>query len=494
MNSTVAESPFTLGVKAGLRRYPGVYAICRDLVYLSYALRLGLWRALLGLPDRVVSLGRQQIFTWEAPFPAFSQSEQLADWLQARGIQVHQGRYALYLPPQDRLEGLIPAIVQSYPDNCGFKILKDLRHPLRANYLQGNSEIQAVRARLTGSPQDQLITANYLHSLKIGPRAWDVCCWFAEGTDYSVFVVDHVAGQMACDRKCAEFLANLKELTRSSFLRIPVPAWETKKDFRNPDCAGNLLLPLASSLPQYIDFQNFRLRHPVDWTKRVVDCARREVQRAEPPGNIHRLDAPAIKEIHKRWELVETTLRRSEIDVQNRLVMDWGCGMGWMLQKALASGAAWALGWDDSPCAAHAEPMLFSLGATRFHIQAAGSQPGYSRMDDVPAYLRPLLHDSVVLCPLIAVDSGILQDLERIPWRAIVCHGHPAEHEGDLLDRVRHIDPHGLRCAATATLSPRNSQPWRIVVLVRGHLRSANAIRHQFSCQSIAASRSGRDA
>ena len=481
MSSPGLESPWTFAVKTRLRHYPWAFSMCRDLGYLGYALRLGLWRAVLGLPDRVESFGRQEVITWEMPFPAFSQAEHLAEWLQARGIQVKEGKYALYIPPQERLDDVLPSIAQFYPDNSGFKVLKNLRHPSRANYLYGSPEMQFLRARLTGSPQDQLITANYLHVLDIGPRAWDVCCWFADGTYYSVLVLVHIAGRTACHRNCADFLARLKELTRSSFLRIPVPAWETKRDFRNPDCAGNLLLPPGSSRPQYVDFQNFRLRHPLDWTRRIVQRAGREVAQdeTEPSGRESGVEHPAIRfdgsameEINKRWKLVKATLERCGIDVNNRLVMDLGCGLGWMLQKALASGAAWALGWDDPRNAAHAEPMLFSLGATRFHILNGPLRPGHRLKDDVPGNLRPLLNESVLLCPAAAANSGIWQDLTKTPWRAIICHGHSAQREEDLRDRLRHIDPRGL-CPVTAALLQRNSQSWRIAIAIRGDLQAA---------------------
>jgi hypothetical protein len=112
---------------------------------------------------------------------------------------------------------------------------------------------------LIGTPHDQLITANYMWSLGLGPKVWGLTCWESQGAVCTVFVVEHVSGRPPRAEECTEFLQRLTELNERSRLRVLIPRWQDNPDFAPPNCNGNLIYSEALGRAQYVDFQNFGL-------------------------------------------------------------------------------------------------------------------------------------------------------------------------------------------------------------------------------------------
>src|SRR5262249_39112246 len=168
------------------------------------------------------------------------------------------------------LGDLIPEIVNFYPPGCGFKVLKNFGRPRQTEYLVKDRTPFFFIGRLVGEPQDQLVLANYMHSLDLGPRVWDLACWKGQGKYYTVFVVDHVCGDYPTTEQCLAFLDRLTQLNTDSHLRILLPNWEKNEDFTPPDCNANLIYSNKLRRVQYIDFQSFCLTGFDAWLNEVV--------------------------------------------------------------------------------------------------------------------------------------------------------------------------------------------------------------------------------
>ena len=233
-------------VKQLLRATPATYKAAEVLyensLFAHHIVAQGLGRMALHGPRRAAALpARQDVITWTVPFPAWPGHQELIDWLRAHGVLVREGGHTIYVPPQDALRRLIAPIVDFYPPGSGFKILKDCRPPERARYLHKHRRTLPLLSRMIGTPIDQLVPANDLCSAGLGPRVWDVAAWASGDSRCTVFVVAHVSGRPATSGECSAFLARLRDVQRSTALRVLIPDWERNEDFRSPDCNGNLL-------------------------------------------------------------------------------------------------------------------------------------------------------------------------------------------------------------------------------------------------------------
>ena len=118
--------------------------------------------------------------------------------------------------------------------------------------------------------------------------------------------------------------------------------------------------------------------------------------------------------------------------MQGRVVLDIGCNAGLMLYSALGEGAVWAMGWDRPQITDAAQQLLFSLGASRFHLQDADINPAYPLYEDIPEHIKGSLAESVVFYFSVRQHIGLLEDLQQIPWRVLLYEGHQGEKLEDV--------------------------------------------------------------
>ena len=215
--------------------YKTAEAVYENSMLLRHILQQGLGASAIGhrVPQSRAR-ARQSVTTWRVPFPPFDSAADLIEWLRAQGVTVNEGGHTFYVGPQDAIRQLLPTIVAAYPQQSGFKILKDCRHPVEARYLHKHRRSLQLLKRVIGRPQDQLVPANYMYALGIGPRVWDLACWEAHGRHCAVFVVDHVVGSEPTLDQCRSFLHRLKQLNTDTHLRIIIPDWERHEDFTPP--------------------------------------------------------------------------------------------------------------------------------------------------------------------------------------------------------------------------------------------------------------------
>jgi hypothetical protein len=366
--------------------------------YVPHLVRQGLLGRLLG-GGRRRHPPRQAALTWTVPFPATSRADVLIAWLRSRGVEIREGGHTFYIPPQAALRSLLPSVVDFYPDGCGFKVLKDLRPPTQARYLYRHRRWLRILVLLIGSPADQLIPANYMYSLGIGPRVWDLADWQFGGQHCTVFVVEHVTGVKPTSGECVSFLERLKRLNTDSRLRILVPHWKRIADFTPPDCNGNLLHSETHGRALYVDFQNFI----------VGDAAANGAPRTRQPR-----DTDSAED----WNALAAVLRERAVGLERSLVLDVGCRTGETIRAALGAGAAWAAGWCAPDRRLDIEQQLLLSGATRFFLSVVDERTtAISR--DLPEDLSRQAEHAVAFCRR-GVPHAAAVDLLRLGCRAVI--------------------------------------------------------------------------
>ncbi len=478
VSSDIHNTRLFRAVKNNLPFYSEVRGIYRHLQknarFFKLAVSEGLWQARIGISGHSRESIQQKALVWDASLPDCATAVELITWLRARGIELYEGGHTIYIPPQERLHEVIPSVVKFYPENSGFKILKDFRAPDEAAYLTKNRTW--MRNKIIGTPEDQLIPANYMHSLGLGPRVWDVSCWQSGNTSRTAFVVEHINGASPSRNQCDNFLKKIKQILSNSYLRLSMLNWEDQTDFQPPDCNNNLLVSNKHEEPQYIDFQNFCITDPMDWTKDVVDRAKDTFHfgNGRPLRGAKYLyqSVPGMLSVGKRnttrrWKFIEGQLRKSGINILGRVVLDVGCNAGMILNSCLSSGAAWALGWDRPPVAQFTEELLLSLGSSRFKVTGANLNSEYALEQDIPAQLQPMLKEAIVFYLSVRQHIGLSDSLKRIPWRVLVYEGHQGERLEDVPEVLNSLLSDEVKVIASAALSDGDSAPRPLVILLR---------------------------
>jgi hypothetical protein len=320
---------------------------------------------------------------------------------------------------------------------------------------------------LVGAPQDQLVLANYIHSLDIGPRVWDLACWEGRGKSYTVFVVDHVTGEYSTTEQCLPFLNWLKRLSTDSHLRILLPNWEKNEDFTPPDCHGNLIYSNKLGRVQYIDFQSFCLTGFDAWLNEVVsnaNGARRGIVGAAL-GKGNRSISEAAGSHAGRWrQFITGAFRQTSLSLDQRIVLDVGCGSGMALHASLTAGAAWGFGWDRPGAVVLAQDLLFSLGTTRFSLIGANLHRKYRLEDDIPARFQSRLADAVVFVHKVV---GVLESLCAMPWRILVYEGDESDRLEDGYDLLRPLLNADVSVIASSHITGHDGSARPIIILHR---------------------------
>jgi hypothetical protein len=435
-----------------------------NTTYLIHIIGEGLWQTVLGLGRSALRREGQKELVWDVPFPAYDDPSELVGWLQSRGIRVCEGEHAMYLPPQSGLNDLIPSIVDFYPRDSGYKILRDFNHPARAKYLYRSKSLFLLM-RLIGSPKDQLIPANYLYSLGIGSRVWDLTCWTGQGKRYTVFVVDHVNGEHPTAEQCKDFLGHLKHLTTNSSLRVLLPKWEKNEDFLPPHCKHNLLYSHELGRTQYIDFQNFGLTKPDAWSQELISSPNGDTAHAADTG--YYVDAP--KRCHsKKWSFITASLHEIPLSLEGRVMLNLGCDSGAMIRLSLAAGAYWGIGWMRPKTAARTQSMLLSSGISRFSLIGCRLHQKYRLEDDIPLRFIPMLTDAVFFYSGSLNSGGILESLYSIPWRALVYEGRISDRVEKINEILKPLIVDNVKTVITSYLTDDDGQSRPISILWRG--------------------------
>jgi hypothetical protein len=395
-------------------RMPGTarayHRVEEELRFSLHAVTSGLWRQVWRRCRDRGHVRKQLPLVWESPLRLPAQGASRRRWapeLSRLGIQCREGDHALYIPPQPGLSTRLGSFVAAYPEDAGYKLLKNPGSPEKARYLGDLRRITWTESTLVGVAQDLVPVANYLHELKLAPRLYDIARLDAGASTHTMYVVQHIEGCCPAEVECQAFVRRLEQLVSEKKIALARPDWRREPDFRCPDCSGNLLKSVHGPGLYYVDFQNFLIPHGAagDRRNQSSDRSGRRRMRAPGAGGL----TPGI------WKL----LSRQGIDMKGRLFLEIGCGDGTRLAEALSEGAGWAVGWDRPEMTGQARRRLGAQGYTRYDL--IGVEPSEERpmRSDIPPHLFSALEDSVFLASAAwgPIDPA---RLAALPWRALV--------------------------------------------------------------------------
>ena len=445
------------------------YRVYENVVYLFYTTREGLWRRIVMSNRGRRERKGQAVITWDVPLPSCNTPTELINWFWDQGIEVREGGHTFYIPPQPGLDRVIPTVVNFYPANSGFKILKDFGHPKQTRYFYKHRKSLFVLGMLIGTPEEQVITASYLYSLGVGPKVFDLTCWRSTKSYYTVFVVEHAGEDSPNQAQYESSMGRLHDLHSHSRLRILVPGWKWNEDFMPPNCNRNLVFSEARGRALYVDFQNFAMTSVTDWRREIISAAKPTGTNGSGNGDHESMSSFSRSTANGRseWKFVINALRDNGINFNGRVVLDLDCHDGTLISSALTAGAQWCFGWGNPDSVRYADLLLLSLGATRFTLSFSNPETDRRLQNDIPANFHPLLTESIVFCRLQTGNDRALANLPIIPWRLLVVQASALDHFEDIQSRLESLVNRNTRILASAYVSVREGVFAPILIFLR---------------------------
>ena len=378
----------------------------------------------------------QSIPEYQMPSSGVASISDLYSQLERHKIRHECGRHAVYLPPQENLDEFLGDVTDSYPPDTGFKILKTLGPPERVSYIV-DADVRRVARHMIGPVTNQALAANALFALGLGPPCYGVVHLKSGSNDLTAFAVRHVEGELASPEECDEFVATMERWhARRVFDLVPSLGLEDT-DFLPPNCNRNLIRDWTTGTLSYVDFQRFLPRQRVLLQELAGASARvlhfggtsklfrrgRKYLYQTIPG----LPSAAKRDTSYRWRRFQSVLDEHGVCLDGRVVFDVCCNCGMLLAQALANGAAWGVGWDLPAVVSQAEKIMAAVGASRASLIPANLSPTYKLAETLPNWLRPKMEDSVVFYLAAIEHVGVIRDLGKLPWKALMFEGHQGE-------------------------------------------------------------------
>jgi hypothetical protein len=421
---------------------------------------------------------KQKYISWDTNFPSFTDYQFFRQFLDEAHIYYYEGGCTLYIPPQPNLERYFGEMVDFYPSDAGFKILKDFSSPDQANYLKYNKEVCWQEVKLVSSASELLNVACTLETLGLGARVYDLCQLKAHETQMTCFIVQHIASQEVTTEDVNNFLKRLDTPSVKNILGTVVPYKRNPhSDFLPPNCNNNLVKDDQGRM-FYIDFQQFGILNPTKLPAQIVNSESGKLSfgdvnflRSKKPylyQTIPGIKIAARRDTITRWEKIKNILTDAEITVDSRLILDICCNTGMMLSMALSEGALWGLGWDLPVVAETALQLQRSLGFSRIDIIKANLAADYSIQADINERFIPHLNESIVFY-LAAYDHvGLIFELSKIPWRVLFFEGHEAVNHDDYVTVTNFLTKEGQSHLIRETMmQDGDSQPRRLFMYMR---------------------------
>ena len=148
--------------------------------------------------------------------------------------------------------------------------------------------------------------------------------------------------------------------------------------------------------------------------------------------SIPSVGAGGRRETSRRWEAISSMLKRADVPLRDKVVLDIGCNAGMMLASALTDGALWGIGWDRPAVVKPARQLMYALGFTRFDLVGEDLTHDSCLQDALPQHLRSAADGCVVFYLAIRHHLGFLPDLANVPWKVMVYGGGESERAATL--------------------------------------------------------------
>lgn len=382
----------------------------------------------------------RKIIEWKTNLPEFGNSKDLINFLRDNDIKFNEGNHTIYIPPQKKLKLYMSELINFYPENCGFKILKQFGNPKSVNYLgnlDNHSARLMMRKQIIGNPIDQVKVANFLYYFNLGPRIHDISVIKLKNVSLTLYAVENIVQKKATIKQCEAFVLKIEELIDKTPLRLITNDWKNSGDFKCPNCNNNLFVNTNKNEISfyYVDFQNFFLSPVMGWMNDIVSKHNKVLSFGNSRlwrgskylyQSVEQSKTSAKRNTDKRWSIITKAIRKSDT-LQNRIILDIGCNAGMFMRTSLFDGALWAYGWDLPKVAEIAEEILLAFGETRFSVFKTKLTKKTNLMKYVDKKHVALLNESVVLYLAIMHHVGFIENIKNINCRFFIYEGHQGE-------------------------------------------------------------------
>ncbi len=378
--------------------------------------------------------GGQSFLEYPISVPHLENENDLVQFLKDSDIQINEGRWTVYVPPQEELERLFPFITEKYPRNAGLKILKSFGHPESVKYISQSYQSHPYHPFLKGDMRQFIRVANHLYYIGIGPRLYDVIAMKTDTQTLTSFVIQHIDSDGLNDNDYVNFMAQLREIISQEVVVPMIQSWENHKDFSLPDCNENLIRSNTDGKLYYIDFQSFIFKSEKKYLKNIVKQHKNTLhfgtEAALLGGKFLYQSIPGIdhgrRDTERRWKIFLELLEKVGEDLHDKVVFDICCNAGMVLYNCLVNGAYWGVGWDLPVVAEVAVSLQSALGITRLDVFGEEITDNTDFMKYLPPHLSS--HKDCILFYLAAKKHiGFPEGVGKLPWTTMIYEGHGDE-------------------------------------------------------------------
>ncbi len=420
--------------------------IRREIAWTARAIKSGTFLAYLKANTRTGKAIDQKVLRHEIDLPFLADHAALQEWLAEKRIEFRTGAFCIYLPPQEMLVEVFGKLLAKYPADAGLKVLKDLKTPAKAKYVdRAFGNVARFDDLTSNKPLELIRVANYLFDHEVGPRVYDLIELKTPHNQLSAYVVQDVAGGVPTEGECQKFIEQLKVLFDDQLL--PFPDWQIKEDFRCPDCKGNLLKDPSSGKLMYIDFQSFMMKDNLKYIDQIAADMKDDVHFGDQHwlrgGRYLYQSIPGLhvgqRMINERWDVFSKLLADTGAELDGNVVYDIGCNMGMMIQSALANGARWAIGWDRPYVIPHSRKLLLAMGMTRFDLFAKDIDAESEFAPQLPPHAMEN-NGAILFYLAMRKHIGFPDGVNRLPFEFMLYEGHENETLADTEEYLREIE------------------------------------------------------
>lgn len=408
-------------------------AVRREVSWTARAIKSGTFLAYFKRNSSTGKMSDQRILSYEVGLPAFSDHAALEEWLTGQGIIFSKGAFCIFVPPQDKFREVFGSVLSKYPAGAGLKILKDLKSPGEAKYVdRAFGNVTRFDDLTANNPIELIRVANYLFQNEVGPQVYDLVELTTPHNQLSAYVVQDVSGGVPTVGECEKFIERLEVLFKDQL--VPFPDWQTKEDFRCPECKGNLLKDASSGNLLYIDFQSFMMKDNLMYINQIAADLKDDVHFGDQHwlrgGKYLYQSIPGIhigmRMVNKRWELFRKLLAEAGANLEKSVVFDIGCNMGMMIHSALAEGARWGVGWDRPNIVPHSRKLLLAMGMTRFDLFEKDIDSHSDFRSQVPSHAVDE-KGSILFFLAMRKHIGFPEGVNDLPFEFMLYEGHEGE-------------------------------------------------------------------
>lgn len=461
----------------GIEIYTKYYYFYRKIISGYFILTNSVRRVFLRNLFKSKDTFYQKPLIWELPTQSFGNQNDFLAHLRKLGIVHQQGGFSIYIPPQKGLKVLLGSMVDFYPADAGYKIVKDFNSPDQANYLKDGVVVSWPEIVLAGNLFSQFKSACVAEYLELGPKVYDLVELIATNVRMSCFVVqniDDVYPITNTDFKM--FKRKLDFYIHNGVIGTAVPNNNDRHmDFSPPDCNKNLLKNAEGKL-FYVDSQQLII---LDYKKILIELFTKNPNILSF-GDIHPFrgrniylyqSIPGLKIIGKRdtelrWNIITQMLTNSGINLEGRVILDICCNSGIFLSMALSKGAYWGIGWDIPEVVDVATKIQKVIGFSRINFIPAKLSTCYSILKDIDSKIIERLEGAIIFYLAAWNHIGLLKELSEIQWKALIFEGH--EDRSVYSEVVKFMEEKcHARLVCQNTVRDGDSLPRQILLFIR---------------------------